>query len=275
MPSGRKKKGGQSYQLVTPTVKGKRVYCFGNNISHDILKEALGNSNRKERIKINPTTMPRNLLSSSILPKDLRIKSVNCDSRVSAAKRDAISEIKKYKQTILDLQREVEEKMSTMSVREPVIPSKTATILQKPLNIGENIPDDIPSNDIVTKNIVKRASESLKKNANAATDSVNTTIALAAEKANNVSDSILDTKKKAEQYTTDLINNMKETVSDIPNRAIASISNFIDKMGINKTPNLEGGRTRRKRKRRRKKTRKRIKRTKKRRYKKHKCTKKK
>lgn len=248
MPSGRKKKGGQSYQLVTPKVQGKRVYCFGNNINHDVLKEALGNSNREERIKINSKTMPRNLLPS-VLAKDLRIKSVNCNSMVSAAKRDAISEIKQCKQTILDLQQEAEKKMSTMSVPEPVIPS-AATILQKPQNIGENISNDTPSN-----NIAKRVTESLKKNATAATDSVNAAISLATEK----------------------VSQMKEKVSDIPNLLIAGLGNIIDKSKINKSvpPTLEGGRTRRKRKRRMKKTRKRIKRTKKRRYKKHKCTKKK
>ena len=129
------KKGGDPYTLLKPIIDGKQVYCFGNNLNHDTLKQSLVGPNKEHYVKINSLSVPDNIP----MPRDLKIKGINCEGAIASAKTTAQSElaqakleaenqIDQYKRTIHELKVKSEKRMNSLTVPAP-IPTEAKKIL--------------------------------------------------------------------------------------------------------------------------------------------------
>jgi hypothetical protein len=196
------KKGGDPYSLVKPIIDGKQVYCFGNNLNHDSLKQSLAGPNKEHYVKINSSSVPDNIP----MPRDLKIKGINCEGAIASAKTTAQSElaqakleaenqIDQYKRTIHELKVKSEKRMNSLTVPAP-IPTEAKKIL------GTTLSNAFEKNPLMTE----------KTSANKLADAVSET---AVNAAKNVDATI--------KSATDMIANGKKNMRDLADAGHAMV----------------------------------------------------
>jgi hypothetical protein len=202
------KKGGELYSFVKPIIDGKQVYCFGNNLSHDTLKQSLASRNKEHYVKINSLSVPNNIP----IPRDLKIKGIDCEVAIASAKTTARSElaqarleaenqIEQYKRTIHELKIKSEKGMNSLTVPAP-IPTEAKKIL------GTTLSNAFEKNPLMTE----------KTSANKLADAVSET---AVNAAKNVDATI--------KSATDMIANGKKKMRDLADAGHAMVMKSLSK----------------------------------------------